>query len=109
MRRFKLIEQFEHKGRTCVVIRSDILETSHNGYIQTKDNKHVDYDDYISKIETDELTYSGDLSHFGIKDKFFVGFDSSHYWNTRATGSQTFESVKDRTIKICEEMVTQGI
>jgi len=116
-------EIFIRKGRLCVIIEMvwecnparTFMEGAmssrnyHNGYVQTLNkNKNKGYDRFIDKIKTDELTFSGELIGFS-KDISFFGFDSAHVWNDHVPKSKTFEEVKKRTIKMCDEMVRKGI
>jgi len=106
---------FVHKGRTCVVMEmhfgTSIVGSHHNGYVETILEKVTNktYDKYCSKIDTDELTFSGELPIKKLKGKKFFGFDSGHFWNTQNPQSQTRYAVKKKTIKLCEEMVKKGI
>ena len=115
-------EIFVYKNRICVVVQMSFREnlsrtflegTTYlsdycNGYVQSsKKNYGKDYDKFISRIETDELTYSDVLPPF--KDIWFFGFDSAHYWNEQRPESKTFEEVRKRTIQLCEEMVKKRI
>jgi hypothetical protein len=80
----------------------------HNGYVEiSKKNIGKDYMDFIDKIETDGLTFSGHLEDFG--DVWFLGFDSAHAWNDEQPESKTFAVVKEKTIKLCEEMLRKKI
>jgi len=110
------IRIFKHKGRICVVIEmlwmaSLKVSPYCNGYVEVSaKNKGKNYDNFIDRIETDELTFSGDLSRFNLGKKlWFFGFDSAHFWNDAQPESKTFKSVKARTSKLCEEMVKKGI
>lgn len=117
MRYCKIVDVFKHKGRTIVIVKSmfssAFIGIYHNGYVSTrKSNEGRGYDEFVSKIDTDELTFSGTLKH--LKDKkipnlWFMGFDSAHYWNTENRESQTFESVRKRAIKLAEEMIRKGV
>ena len=105
-------EIFEHKGRTCLVVEMNIrmVGAFHNGYVEVSNkNKDKSYHDFVDQIQTDELTFSGKLEDERLKDKYFLGFDSCHFWNDKKPESKTFESVKDRTIELCEEMIKGGI
>ena len=105
--RWKAMEIFVHKGRICVVVNMD--NSYHNGYIQVlPKNQGKDYERFVKKIKTDELTYSGDL-HGLFNGIWFFGFDSAHSWNDMHPETKSFESVKERTIKLCEEMVRKKI
>jgi hypothetical protein len=122
--RWKAMEIFVHKGRICVVVKMKGIENSArefwegkpisdsdycNGYVQTlPKNQGKDYESFVSMIKTDELTYAGDLNGL-FKGLWFFGFDSAHVWNDNHPESKTFESVKKRTIKLCEEMVRKKI
>ncbi|RLI85229.1 MAG: hypothetical protein DRO76_05790 [Candidatus Altiarchaeales archaeon] len=112
----KVKEVFKVGRRICVVVEMDISSVGkyHNGYVSVlKKNYGKHYSDFIDRIETDELTYSGNLDHF--KDKripekvWFFGFDSAHYWNKLHPESKTFESVKARTILLAKEMIKKRI
>jgi len=105
----KRIEIFRHKKRICVVRELTRCDDSTYccGYVETLPrNKGKSYTQFVDKIETDELTYSGNL--FGLFDGvWFFGFDSAHVWNDEK--SRSFKSVKKRTKKLCEEMVKKRI
>jgi hypothetical protein len=105
--RIKAMEVFVHKGRICVVVNMD--DKYHNGYVQVlPKNKGKDYEEFVDKIETVELTYSGDLK--GLFDGvWFFGFDTAHFWNDLHPETKTFEWVKKQTIKLCEEMKRKRI
>lgn len=107
---------FKVGRRTCVVVERIMpcLLPFHNGYVEVlKKNYGKSYWDFIEKIETEELTYSGDLSHLNDpripKGKWFFGFDSAHYWNDLHPESKTFENVKERTIQLAKEMIKKRI
>ena len=109
-------EVFKHRGRTCVVIEMSLMGVGsyHNGYVSVAPrNKRKSYNDFIERIETDELTFSGNMNYVEDKripkDKFFLGFDSAHYWNDEKPESKTFKSVKKRTMELADEMVRKGI
>jgi len=112
----KIVSVFKHRIRTCVVVEMSILHmgTFHNGYVSIRKRHNGEgYDKFAGKIEADELTFAGDLSHF--KDKripkelWFLGFDSNHCWNDERPISKTFDSVKARTIELANELVEKGI
>ena len=121
--RIKAIEVFKHKGRICVVIQmqgivnpartfwegSSSAADYCNGYVETlPKNYGEDYEKFEKKIRTDMLTYSGDLN--GLFDGiWFFGFDSAHAWNDENPETKTFEYVKEKTKKLCEEMVRKRI
>lgn len=128
LRKFKVTDVFTHKKRLCVVIElawqpnyartlweGNIGGQDYcNGYVQvsTKNiGKH--YDDFADRIKTDELTFSGTLEY--LKDQripdstYFLGFDSAHAWNDAQPESKSCASVKERTIKLAEEMVRKRI
>ena len=132
MDRLKLIKDFRYKNRRCIVIKMELIKPSlmdgmgglsnsklpknffvayHNGYVELKDdelkNDCGDYD-----IDSDEITYYGDLTNFqalhNLKDlpdgKFYVGFDSAHSWNHEHPESKTAEYVVNTCKKIVEEL-----
>ena len=108
MMEFSKVEEFNYKGKKCVIVRCSGFGQGpyHNGYIQTKNNTQLDYDDFNSEIESDELTFNGELKRFNVPG-WFLGFDSAHVWNTPLTSSH--HSVKERTIQIADEMIKLGI
>lgn len=100
------------------------LSQYHTGYVEvSKKNYGREYDKFISRIDTDELTFAGTLNWFlkASKDKkeippidihkdiWFFGFDSAHHWNDQRPESKTFKSVKARTVKLCDEMIRKKI
>ncbi len=111
----KVRDVFKHRGRACVVVRMGLrgMGEYHNGYVSVAPRhrgKH--YNDFISRIKTDELTFGGGLSH--LEDKripkaYFLRFDSMHYWNDKNPISKTFGMVRKRTIELANEMVDKGI
>jgi hypothetical protein len=121
--RFKIMDVFKIGDRLCVVARmrpfvnfpSDKVPLGeyHNGYVQVSDkNKGVPYDRFVSKIETDELTFGGELNTSSRripKKTWFFGFDSAHYWNDLDPASKTRMDVKVRTKRLAEEMIEKGI
>jgi len=129
MRNFKVKDVFRTKRRICVVVELDgfqnlyrtFLEGSQgfgmnycNGYVQTLTRNHGrDYNDFVNKVDTDELTFSGTLDYFNDsripKDVWFFGFDSAHAWNDEHPETKTFASVRERTIQLAEEMMKKGI
>ena len=124
---YKLVETFKHRSRICVVVRVDwdkkVREVSqhplfnqpfHNGYVSVAPRHHgCDYDDYMSKISTNALTFSGELDEPFKEDilvgKWFLGFNSAHFWTEGKPESKTFDSVRARTILLCDEMIDRGI
>ena len=116
MKDFEVADVFKVKRRVCVVVKMNLYGFGqyHNGYVSvSKKHQEANYDDFISKIETDELTFAGDLNHLEDeripKDVWFFGFDSAHAWNREHPGSTRFESVKERTIKLAQEMMAKRI
>jgi hypothetical protein len=103
---------FIHKNRLCMIIKmsgkniiSD-LYPYHNGYVQvSKKNINKSYDKFVGKIRADELTFGGTFTF--ISGIYFFGFDSAHSWNN--PNNNNFESVKKRTIALCNEMVRKRI
>lgn len=111
MKKAKLKEVFKHKGKICVIVEMNMvlpIGQYHNGYVEIKKHKH--YDELIDKINADELTFSGELDYLNkeLKGKWFLGFDSVHGWNMQQPESQTFDSVKKRTIQLAEELIKLG-
>ena len=112
-------EIFKHRSRICVVVeitKKYNINPYCNGYVSTQNqHKGRNYDDFINRINCEELTYSGDLSHLKLKhvlmtkNMWFLGFDSMHFWNIKNPVTQTFEKVKERTIKLADEMIQKGI
>ena len=116
MRDFEVADVFKIKRRVCVVVKMNLYGFGeyHNGYVSvSKKHQEAGYDDFISKIETDELTFGGDLNHLEDeripKDISFFGFDSAHAWNQENPESATFQSVRERTIKLAQEMMAKRI
>ena len=127
-RQFWVREVFTHANRLCVVVELEGFEnwarsftegdTSHsnycNGYAQAlnEENKSKDYDD-IKGITADELTFAGTLDNLNDsripKDTYFFGFDSAHVWNDMNPESKTCKAVKQRTMKLAEELEAQNI
>jgi hypothetical protein len=123
---FTVVDIFTHKDRLCVVVQikghqnyariflENALGTGDycTGYVQTTKAEGKNYNDYIGEIKADELTFSGKLDY--LKDKripselWFFGFDSAHSWNFENPESQTVESVKERTVKLADEMAEKG-
>jgi len=118
----QIVDKFKHKGILCVIVkidRSDIAKLSiikkqgkikmsdffHNGYVNIKQN--FDYEDIVEYINSVELTYSGKLNRLdkSLKDMWFIGFDTAHYWNEQNPETQTKEAVKQKTIELCEELI----
>ena len=116
MRDFEVVDVFKHKTRLCVVVQMHMMSMADfcTGYVQTlKKNYGRSYNDFISEIDADELTYGGELSH--LKDEripnglWFFGFDSAHIWNDENPETKTYASVKERTIKMADEMIKKRI
>ena len=110
--RIKAIEIFKHKGRICVVLQMKgfgRISDYCNGYVETDPKNYGKSEDlFIDKIKTEELTYSGDLN--GLFDGiWFLGFDSAHHRNEINPETKTFTFVKNKTKKLCEEMIKKGI
>ena len=114
-----VVRVFDYKGRTCVVIGIwlNFIGNYHCGYVEVlPKNKGKKYEEgKFDKITAEEITYSGSLDHInspellGIKGKYFVGFDTAHYWNDLHPETKTFKSVFGRTKKLCDEMIKNGI
>ena len=122
--RIKAIEIFKHKKRICVVLQLSFFENTLReflegpilskedyctGYVEVlHKNYGKSYMDFLDKIKTEELTYSGDLG--GLFDGvWFFGFDTAHSYNDMYPETKTFEYVKKRTIELCEEMIKKKI
>ncbi len=112
----KIKDIFQHKGRTCIIIKISMgaIGNWHNGYVQTMRNVNKrTYNEYAIDINAEEITFSGSLyskyRNSELKNKKFIGFDTGHCWNISSPKSKTFEEVKKRTIKLCEEMVKKGL
>lgn len=113
---FEVKDVFKVKRRTCVVVKINMqgFGQYHNGYVSvSKKNQGANYDDFTRKIETDELTFGDKLNYLKDeripKDAWFFGFDSAHAWNQSNPESTTFESVKARTTKLAQEMMSKRI
>ena len=104
-----LVNAFEYRGRICVVKKSSW--GYHNGYVEVlAENSGLGYSDFITRIDTDELTFGGYLYNPGIPEgMWFFGFDSGHYWNDKNPKSQTFVSVRERTKQLADEFIEKGI
>lgn len=105
-------EIFFHKHRLCMVIEMrwecKSIGTYCNGYVQTlPKNKDKSHDNFNRRVNADELTFDGTF-HW-MPDIHFFGFDSGHSWNDNHPESKIFGEVKERTIKLCDEMVRKGI
>ena len=111
-----VVDVFTHDGRCCVVVRRDLafVKTFHNGYVSVLlANSGTSYDEYVGQITTDELTFAGELDWLNderIPPKtWFVGFDSCHYRNDENPASKTFGPVRERTIRLANEMAEKHI
>ena len=129
--RLERFHVFKHRGRICLVIElkdfsniaRELIEgeripsgTYCCGYVEVSaKNKGKSYNEFIGRIDTDELTFSGNFKKL-IEEKmdvdediWFFGFDSAHYWNNNKPDSKTFTFVKGKTIELCNEMIKKGI
>lgn len=115
-----IVDIFYHAGRICVIRYRDMGEgyRFHNGYVSVlPEHNGLDYSDQltpgvdiISTIQSEEMTYSGEIRHIEIpRDTWFFGFDTAHAWDFDNPARQTFNAVSDRTKILAEELVRLGI
>ena len=126
MKGHKVVKDFRHKGRRCVVIeidRSKIMrklpkslkrcfEPYCNGYVELEDEEvGENYDEY--KIKSDEITYQGNLKFPKGLDasdgKVYIGFDSAHFWNDENPKSKTMKYVANTCKNIVDELNSMRI
>jgi len=132
-RESELVEEFEYMGRKCVITKEtreggigisdkgQTLEEYHNGYIRVSEEVDINGEKmggeegegvdvtfamFKDDIETDELSFSGELEG---AEGYFFGFDSAHFQNVRNPETQTKESVKERTKKMVKEFYQKNI
>lgn len=113
-REFEIAELFEveymGEKRRCAVIKLELDSVGcyHNGYVQTKDNKHIEYS-VDTDMLTEEITFSGEADFLNalIKGIIMLGFDTVHIHDTRE--SQLFDDVRRRTVILAHEMIDEGI
>jgi len=127
----KLKEQFDYKGHRCAIVEMQMPATGnfHNGYVRVADSadqvdsSHYEdlenlyipdydspdyaYNSFVSKLETAELTFSG--NNKVLPDGFWFGFDSAHAWSDRKPESKTHQSVKERLKDLVHEMIEKNV
>jgi len=122
----KKVDEFEYKGHNCVIINCQLgrrstsavilargsapLRSYHNGYVKVAEDEkesNTTYHEYIDKVETAELTFSGELND--MADGYYFGFDTAHGWNIHNPESQTAESVKERLKELVDEFEEKNI
>jgi len=108
-------EIWKHRNRTCIIMEMRIcmekfgIGTFHNGYVETsKKNYGKDYEKLGKKINTEELTFSGNWKPT-FSNMWFIGFDTGHYWNEINPESKTFKVVRVATERLCNEMIKKGV
>jgi hypothetical protein len=72
----------------------------HNGYVECEQG--TEFDNMCVYICGEEITFHGELS--GLPDgKYYIGFDTCHYYNDQHPETKTAEHVKAR----CQEIAYQ--
>lgn len=122
-----LVEKFEYKGYTCLIIRNaNLLDVYCNGYIKVADSKEeveqkikeeepmkgadITYERFLKDIDAEELTYSGTLSTIeDAPEGYYLGFDSAHLWNEESPNSKTPEAVKKRLKRTLEDFIVHNV
>lgn len=110
-RYFEIVSVENYKGRICVVVCCS-PGGYHNGYVSTLSK--VSYSDKnMNDIETDELTFDGDLDSYEDnripKGTWFVGFDTAHARNDRRPETKTYLWTHHTTLKLANELIAKGI
>jgi len=121
----KIVETFTYLDRQCIITKVDILGAHdknnklspnvrnalrpyHNGYVEIRASEIRKFNKG-DKIESEWITYVGDLAHIGMKDgKTYFGIDSMHNWNIMHPKSQTQKAVKERLKKVVEELESES-
>lgn len=127
---FRVVEIFEHRGRTCVIVKVDhtiglsekfkqsiktfnSMYPFYNGYVEVlSTSRRKNLEKMIGNIESEELTYKGKLDQYDesrLKGKIFVGFDTAHWYDMEHPERKTLEVVKQRTIDFCDEIVEKSL
>jgi len=100
---FKLVETFEHVGRKCAIVESNIFNgTSYNGYVQIV-GRLIEIMYFDSNVTEAELTFQGNLSMFGLEG-VYVGFDTCHSYNLEHPHTRTLAFVREQVKKLAEEL-----
>ena len=130
--KFEIVDVFEYRGRTCVIIRVNFMVGydgyyAHNGYVSFRPKSRLlkllkrRYEKEYSKYEylaEDGLTYDGYLGREWRKsndplaskipeDLYFFGFDTLHSWNDAENAS--YEVVKQKTLNMADNMISMRI
>lgn len=113
-REFEVAELFQveymDEKRWCAVMKLhlDSIGYYHNGYVETKDNENIDYDE-TGHIFDEEITFGGVASFLQayIKDVNMLGFDTLHIHDTPET--QSFDDVRRRTVILAHQMIEEGV
>ena len=122
---YEIVKKFMYRGMLCIIIKMNfdtetiaglskvnkLIKTSgvfHNGYVES--SLKCSYHDLERHIERVELTYSGNLDHVSnaLNDKWFLGFDTAHYWNRQNPKSQTAKAVEKYLKELCDEIISKG-
>ena len=117
----RIVDEFIHNGRKCVVTEnqhkvktmdgkvkvpaelqdSTIFKPWCNGYIEIfSDEDKLHYNDFDVPVE---LTFKGDLKNKGN----FIGFDTMHYWNDLNPESKKPQSVAKACIDVAKALDKQ--
>lgn len=118
---YEIAEKFTYRRRTCVIVKVVNVPlrvapegVCYNGYVsvipRNRRNSSLVFDD---RIKTVELTYFGGLGHLPKSDipkrLWFLGFDTTHIWNTEQPLTQTLGYVKRQTKKLADEMIRKRV
>ncbi len=129
---FRYRDLFQHKGRNCLVIEREKLpiddldfnrffsslvfnnpfSLTYCAYVELKKEVPLttwDFGDIIYK--TERITFVGKFvnsfeGHQELYQKFWIGFDTGEAHETEETN--TFECVKERLKKFCDELMENG-
>jgi len=119
--KFEVAEIFRYRKRNCVIVKAINVHARiapsgsyHNGYVSViRKNNGSTYSHFSHRINAAEIAYSGFLRNlpFFILNQsiWFFGFDTAHFWNGEHPSSQTFKSVKRKTMELADEMIKKRI
>jgi len=120
----EIAEKFIYRRRTCVIVKLVNVPlrvapngVCYNGYVSVIPRSRRDYLAklwaFTDRIKTVELTYFGVLGHLPNSDipksLWFLGFDTTHIWNSEHPITQTLGHVKRQTMKLADEMIRKRI
>jgi hypothetical protein len=102
----EVVYDMPYMNRELIVTKNVVpyIGEYHCWYIELKEGEDEKYED-VGVVLGEEIAFKGKIEHFKhMRDSYFIGFDTAHYYNLEHPETKTFEYALRKATEIIKGM-----